>query len=480
MPSANEALQDAAVRYAVLLERVKGEEARKLIAVFREVEGDLVAQLARTDPTAVKGRYTRARLQTLLRETQKILSAFYGELGETFRSTFSELGELDVDFQLGAISAASPVVLDYVRPAAATIHAAIFTEPMEGNLLSEWFEGMERVAQDRIRAAIRIGVIEGETISQIATRIRTATQRSRRGAEMIARTAVSHVSQVARQKTFEENADILMGEKWLATLDHRTCPVCGARDGEVYAVGKGPRYPAHHQCRCTKSPVLKSWRELGIDIDDAPEGTRASMDGPVPASLTYEEWLKGQPADVQDEVLGKAKGKLFRDGGLKLDKFAMADGSEMTLAELRQAYPKAFGRAGFAAVPGGTSVPPPPYPDDDDMRTLFMRKVEDRVRDKTSRYFFDTTHPDGGPKASWLANSLGFSPENIEDIVRQIRYDPAMATYSRTSDWGDRFIQIIDLEGLNGRVMSAKFVWQIEDGIPMLITMTPAKKRDRR
>jgi hypothetical protein len=34
--------------------------------------------------------------------------------------------------------------------------------------------------------------------------------------------------------------------------------------------------------------VLKTWRELGIDADEVPQTTRASMDGQVPAKQTFE------------------------------------------------------------------------------------------------------------------------------------------------------------------------------------------------
>ncbi|MPW47639.1 phage head morphogenesis protein, partial [Moraxella catarrhalis] len=35
----------------------------------------------------------------------------------------------------------------------------------------------------------------------------------------------------------------------------------------------------------------------------------------------YYEWLKNQPAQYQDEVLGKTRAKLFRDGGMTVERF---------------------------------------------------------------------------------------------------------------------------------------------------------------
>ena len=102
-------------------------------------------------------------------------------------------------------------------------------------------------------------------------------------------------------------------------------------------------------------PVTKSWKELGINLKEAPAGTRASMNGQVPATMTYNDWLKKQPVGFQDDILGKAKGQLYRKGGLPMDKFVdMKTGHEFTLKELRtkdiegvKGYKGAFTKAGL-------------------------------------------------------------------------------------------------------------------------------------
>lgn len=95
--------------------------------------------------------------------------------------------------------------------------------------------------------------------------------------------------------------------------------------------GDGPVPPLHFNCRCVRIPVVKSWRDLGFDIDEVPEGTRASMDGQVPETQTYGAWLKTQPASVQDEALGPKRAELFR-GGMTVDRF-VRDGRVVRLDE---------------------------------------------------------------------------------------------------------------------------------------------------
>ncbi|WP_187275389.1 hypothetical protein [Methylobacterium sp. WL6] len=160
---------------------------------------------------------------------------------------------------------------------------------------------------------------------------------------------MTHIAAGASEATYERNADLISGVRWVSVLDSRTTPVCMARDGKVYEPGKGPRPPAHWRCRSTTTPVIKSFRDLGIDLDEVPAGTRASMDGQVPADLTYGAWLAKQPASVQDEILGPTKGLLFRKGEVPVDRFVDRSGHAYTIDELRRRERGAFRKAGLAA-----------------------------------------------------------------------------------------------------------------------------------
>jgi hypothetical protein len=64
------------------------------------------------------------------------------------------------------------------------------------------------------------------------------------------------------------------------------------------------------------------------------DGERASMDGPVSAQTTYNSWLKRQPKEFQDEVLGLERAKLFR-GGMNIQKFVDDRGVLLDLDQLK-------------------------------------------------------------------------------------------------------------------------------------------------
>lgn len=49
--------------------------------------------------------------------------------------------------------------------------------------------------------------------------------------------------------------DAIMGQRWEASLDERTCPICSERHGKIYPKGSGPAIPSHPGCRCAYVPV---------------------------------------------------------------------------------------------------------------------------------------------------------------------------------------------------------------------------------
>lgn len=342
MATANEGIRDASIRHAIYLERLKAGTVRKYLALLGLVEADLLAQIMKGDPTTANG-YSAKRLDALLLAIRGIIAAGNQQLRKELAEDLDKLAVYEAIHMRRTVTEAVMIELDVVTAAPAQLHAAVHARPFHGRLLKEWVSDLGVAQFGRVRDAIRIGVVEGETIDQITRRLRGTRamgfkdgvlQINRRSAEAMVRTAVNHTVTEARQATFAENADVVKGVQWVSTLDGRTSPMCRARDGQVYPIDKGPRPPGHPSCRSTIVPVLKSWEELGINAKEMEPGTRASMDGQVPATETYDSWLRKQPRAFQDEVLGKARAKLFREGGLTLDKFVDDYGKQYSLAEL--------------------------------------------------------------------------------------------------------------------------------------------------
>lgn len=314
MPSANDELRDQAIRRAIFLERFKEGERRRLIAVYRSLEQDLVARILQADFGDKSAQERLIRAGVLLDDINRRLIDFGQQERAETRRILDKLAALEAQALADAVQSVAGGAVSVVVPSAAQVHAAIIARPLQGAHLREWTDGLHEGARARVAAAIRRGVVEGISVPELASRIREATRTSARKAIMVARTAFTHVGAVARHETMRANADVVKRYQWVSTLDTRTSDICQDLDGQVFEVDRGPLPPAHPNCRSTIVPLLPTWRQLGINIDEAPPGTRASMDGQVPATMTYREWLKTQPPEVQEEVMGRSRAGRWRRG----------------------------------------------------------------------------------------------------------------------------------------------------------------------
>lgn len=379
MPSLNEALFDAANRNQIFLIRFGGKAARDAIKLLDKAEVDLIERIAaridRLGPAAAADTFGSKRLKAILQsirvQNQDLVKALHSVTAANLRGVAHQ----EIDIADRRISEAVGVELQNFRPTPEEVRTLVQKRGVGAISLRRWFTRLGRDRLGRLESAVNLGVIEGDTIQQMTRRFRAAEGSTRRAAEALVRTHVNHVANQARDQLYKANDDLVKGVRWTATLDSRTSAICRARDGEVFEVDKGPRPPAHPNCRSIMTPVLKSWEELakpgalkpgrGADnidrlfqknlrkqgftksqIKKVKRGSRASMNGQVPGDLTYQDWLKRQPKEFQNDVLGPTKGKLFRGGGLSLDRFVdEPTGQGLTLKQIKRRNGEAWMRA---------------------------------------------------------------------------------------------------------------------------------------
>ena len=371
MATVNQRLHDEQVGHAVDLQQFANGLVARIIALLNRSDADIAARLQ----VALEGLPASAasveRLESLLQSVRLLNLNAYQAVERELTSELRALAEYEAGRQLELFRAVvPPQVITQVGVAAVNVEqvfAAAMARPFQGRLLREWAADIGETRMVRIRDAVRMGFVQQETVGQIVQRIRGTRARAyrdglleidRRSAEAVVRTAVSHTAGYVRDRFMESNDDLVKALVWTSTLDTRTSEICMLRDGKQYKPGTyrpvGHSLPwlggpgrAHWQCRSVAVPVLKSWRELGLDSDEVPASTRASMDGQVAPETTFASWLQRQSATRQDQILGPARGRLLRQGGLTLDRFANDKGRWLTLDELRERDAAAFKRVGL-------------------------------------------------------------------------------------------------------------------------------------
>ncbi len=371
MATVNERLRDSAISHAVDLQQYSGGVVRRLIAILNRASENIGAELAAQLEMLPDSEVSVERLESMLHSVRSINSAAYNQIHRELTEELHQFAAYEANYQRSVMVNTLPQAVISAYPVAAVsadvVYAAAMARPFQGRLLREWASGIEAAAMTKIRDTVRMGYLENQTTSQIVRRIIGTKAKNytdgiieadRRSVMMVTRTALSHTAGVARREFYRNNVDIIKAVQWVSVLDSRTSPQCRLRDklrytadgfkpiGHSISWGAGPG-ALHMGCRSTSAPVTKSWRELGIDMDEMPVGTRASMDGQVPGETSYAEWLKKQSAARQDEILGPTRGKLMREGGMAFDQFYTDRGRYMTLDELRTRDAEAFKRAGL-------------------------------------------------------------------------------------------------------------------------------------
>jgi hypothetical protein len=86
---------------------------------------------------------------------------------------------------------------------------------------------------------------------------------------------------MASLNEMSEFSDLIAGWQLTVTMQLRTPLKWLQRHGEYHAGAEGPteQLPPEHACWV---PALKTWRSLGIDMDEIPDGTMASQVGQIP------------------------------------------------------------------------------------------------------------------------------------------------------------------------------------------------------
>ena len=291
MPTINESLRDESIAHSVWLSRYATGVANRMVKLLSETDAELSARLLDALDRLPPESFTVNRLQSLLGSVRDLNHQAVATMQAGLESELVALAKNEASYQLNLFDSLLPSqVLSHYPLQGITadmVYAAAMAQPFQGRLLSEWAENLESDRLARIVNAVRRGYLAGDTVETIARNVRGhankdyrdgALQMSRANAASIAKTAVNHLAATARNSFTSANSDIVKGKQWLSTLDNKTSHDCIIRDLLRYTLDNKPvghKVPylqgpgkIHFCCRSTETLILKSWRELGIDIDE--------------------------------------------------------------------------------------------------------------------------------------------------------------------------------------------------------------------
>lgn len=373
--SSNDEIRDQIVSHQVQLLRYGKGLRNRIVALLNRSEPELRAKLrARLERASIlnndPGPSTTRRLILMDRAIQAILSPTWETINQLVRRELVGLAAGEAVWIAGLISRTLPVIYEPALPTPRQLRSIVFARPFQNKLLRGWLSTYQAGDRRRMMDEIRQGLLFDETPTQIGRRIfgtralggvDGTRQITRRGAQTLAQTATSAITNATRQQLYRENKRIIPRELYVATLDSRTTPICQSLDGNEYPVGSGPIPPVHMNCRSIRVPVIDGRRigsrpastnfkdRLGKLRGPARRREVAKLVGKVPASTTYQDFLTRADVPFQNNVLGPTRARLFRAGEFDVQGFVDNSGQRFTLRQLYDQKPTAFQTLGIPA-----------------------------------------------------------------------------------------------------------------------------------
>jgi hypothetical protein len=325
----------------------RGEVLRMLNGLLRE----LIGELAGHDLTA----FSKARTQQLIVAARGAIDSAYGRVSDRVDAVLGGVADVQAAQAAKLLERILAVVdVSAGLPSATYLERAAGNTLVQGAPSADWWARQAEDTALRFADVVRHGIAAGDTTEGIAARV--AGRRgypgimevARQNARSLVHTSIQEVANEARKETFRQNDDVVEGVRQVSTLDSSTTEICIAYDGAEFDLDGEPingttlpyegGTPRHWGCRSVEVPITKTFKELGIDLPEPEGGTRASADGPVPASMTFEEFLGQHTAAEQDEMLGQGRAELWREGKITLQQLLDQRGNPLTVEELREKY----------------------------------------------------------------------------------------------------------------------------------------------
>jgi SPP1 gp7 family putative phage head morphogenesis protein len=276
------------------------------------------ADLAATVPAG--GWHTRAsvlrnvRAQNALQLTMQALDELAQHAGVRILRDMPMILDSQEDLLLKLIGSELPdgVEIGWSRVSAGQLDAIVKRAACQ---IESSLKPLPRDVAAQMKQELIRGVITGSNPNKVASLLVNRLGARFTGglwrARNIARTEMLDASRAAALQSRQANSDVLAGWRWMCSLASRTCPACLSMNGQLFPIDE-PGPDDHPSGRCTAVPVTKSWRDLGIDLDE-----------PAPVFPDAKAWFGQQSTKTQTDIMGAARLDAYNKGRIGWDQLAV-------------------------------------------------------------------------------------------------------------------------------------------------------------
>lgn len=429
--------------HSLNLLRFSSGTQEKILLLMAAMSRELSAKLSEGEIST----YGKQRLGALLRESNAVISSHYTGMQTEMTRNLTGMVRIEADYTAKVLTQALKIELGAKLPPATYLEKLVGDTLIKGAPSAEWWARQATDTQFRFASQVRLGAAQGETTSQIVSRVlgksakaadaladkpalpatppmpdpKAAPPSSKPGsaapdagtgskgkapavpgapgspggppigppakpgaptadpatkpaakppgaapdpvapgeqgilnasaanARALVHSSVQAVANAARLASFQQNADLIECLVWLSTLDSHTCLLCAMRDLQEYTLdGQEPINHAHEwaggpgaihfSCRCVLSTRTKSFKDLGIELDEPGESTRPSDGGAVSSKMNFASFLASKDKAWRAEYLGPGRAEMYEAGKITLNDLLSLSRRKLSLDELRKKY----------------------------------------------------------------------------------------------------------------------------------------------
>ena len=335
----NEQLLDLLLKRDLLLQRVSNGLSKEVALYYSDLINQAINTIKDYDEITI------VKMNKLIKEINSRIEFNYEE---QLSNKFQELGVVEATYIPTAINGLIGVnIVDKLLPEPLIQSIINNSYLADGLTIAESFEKLNDNLKNTFQSQIRLSVLNGDTNQQIIKTLKPILNEfTTNKIDSLVKTAVSTVANNTRMEIYSENSDIFKGYQHQSVMDSRVTLQCAVVDGAFYDLNfkgineKGKQHPykpvpRHFRCRSIILPILKTFRELGVDLDEVTGLTRSSIDGELPRDVTFDKFFERQSKKFQEEYLGSQRYQMYKQGKITLSDLVNQQGKTLTLEQLR-------------------------------------------------------------------------------------------------------------------------------------------------
>lgn len=246
-----------------------------------------------------------SRLQALQTQLDMMVQALYQDqqaaLSEHLATCYQDTYYQTV-YQIQDMSGVFSSSFAHIDTAA--LDKALTTPWLESDFSSRVWNNRDKLI-DELHTVLAQAFVRGDALDKVSRLLAKRMDVSKSRADALVQTEAGHIAEQATLDGYHECGT--EEYRYLATLDIKTCGICGPLDDRVFPVSEaqaGVNYPLMHtRCRCTTVPEVpyRSGTRMARDPVTGKSGRVESM--------SYQQWHKKYVEDVSEAAAAEKKYK---------------------------------------------------------------------------------------------------------------------------------------------------------------------------